>query len=79
MQHNQGSQTGYSIGVQTQATVRQTIPKRWAHNAHPPTHSLIYLLCLLEIQFWERVQPVAQLTNEVEFHLESEEQQETLL
>lgn len=40
--------------------------------------SLAHLLRLLEIQFWESVQPVAQLTNEVEFHLESEEKQKKL-
>lgn len=39
---------------------------------------LAHLLRLLEIQFWESMQPVAQLTNEVEFHLESEEKQKKL-
>lgn len=45
------------------------------HGLRVQMDSLAHLLGLLEIQFRESVQPVAQLTNEVEFHLESEEKQ----
>lgn len=30
------------------------------------------LLCFLEVELWESVEPVTELTNEVELHLESE-------
>lgn len=37
------------------------------------SHTHTHLLCLLEVQFWKCMEPIAELTNEVEFHLESEQ------
>lgn len=49
----------------TAEEVKQEVAAR-----HTKRHT--HLLCLLEIEFRHRVQPVAQLTYEVEFQLESE-------
>lgn len=45
---------------------KNRIQPLWSH-----THT--HLLCLLEVQLWKCMEPIAELTNEVEFHLESEQ------